>query len=324
MGHGSSFQSIVLVPSFTMAEKLLLESIRNFPSVADNSTSDVEEVLRSSNWLSIGKTPPLEFSALVLTILISAVFNAIALPFRKAPLWWIWDSELFPAIDLPLYRSPSLFTLIKLGNKGLWAQIVTSFLWRSLLPLSMAVAMDIPQEVNTAMAATNLCLILARWLMISTPNNTTTNLSKSTPPSLVSPTWLKLSSYTIPSNHFVIGSSTKNTHNMIKQTMFNMLVNSLSTVFNLENKVKSAIHNDIEAHYNSRSVGANTMRFAPQLTSGETSSLHCTRWHHSECHLLRLPSWCHQYHLGIVRCDSRQQSHRWQTQGCSPILFAAD
>ena len=59
-----------------------------------------------------------------------------------------------------------------------------------------------------------------------------------------------LSSYTIPSIRFVIGSSTKNTHNTIKQTVFDILVNFLSTVSNLKNEVKSAIHHVIEAHYN--------------------------------------------------------------------------
>ena len=40
----------------------VLEPIRGRPSVADNSTSDVKKVVRSSNWLSIGKTPHVEFS----------------------------------------------------------------------------------------------------------------------------------------------------------------------------------------------------------------------------------------------------------------------
>ena len=53
--------------------------------------------------------------------------------------------------------------------------------------------------------------------------------------------------------------------------MFDILVNSLSTVFNLEKEVKNAIHNVVEAHYNGRSVSANTMRFTPQSTLGKTS-----------------------------------------------------
>ena len=79
-----------------------------------------------------------------------------------------------------------------------------------------------------------------------------------------------LSSYTIPANRFIVGSSTENTHNTIKQAVFDILINSLSTVFNLEKEVKNAIHNVIESHYNGRSVSANTMRFTPQSTSGET------------------------------------------------------
>ena len=79
-----------------------------------------------------------------------------------------------------------------------------------------------------------------------------------------------LSSYMIASNRFVVGSSTENTHNMIKQTVFDILINSLSTVFDLENEVKNTIHNIIEVHYNGRSVDANTICFAPQSTLGET------------------------------------------------------
>ena len=40
-----------------------------------------------------------------------------------------------------------------------------------------------------------------------------------------------LSSYTIPANRFIVGSSTENTHNTIKQAGFDILVNLLSKFF---------------------------------------------------------------------------------------------
>ena len=47
--------------------------------------------------------------------------------------------------------------------------------------------------------------------------------------------------YMIPSNRFVVGSQTENTHNTIKQTVFSILVTSLSTIFNLKSKVKQTL-----------------------------------------------------------------------------------
>ena len=47
-----------------------------------------------------------------------------------------------------------------------------------------------------------------------------------------------LSSYLVPLNCFVVSSQTKNTHSTIKQTMFNILVNCLYSVFTLKSEVK--------------------------------------------------------------------------------------
>ena len=88
--------------------------------------------------------------------------------------------------------------------------------------------------------------------------------------------------YTIPANHFIVGSSSENTHNTIKQTVFDILVNS---------------------HYNGRSVGADMMCFCSPINLRRNRllhfycsyTLHCSRWQDSGYCLLCLPSWCHPF-----------------------------
>ena len=77
-----------------------MEPICDHAPVTDNSTLHVEEVVPSYKLITQWENPKIEFFALVLTILISTEFDAIALPFCKVPLRWIWDSVLFPAFCL--------------------------------------------------------------------------------------------------------------------------------------------------------------------------------------------------------------------------------
>ena len=104
-----------------------------------------------------------------------------ALPFRKALLQWIWDSVLSPAFCRIALSSFKVFQPFEACNQQVLSPTSTSFLfwWRNLLPLSMAVTIDILAMVATAAAATNVCLIMAQSLLILMPNDTTTSRSSS-------------------------------------------------------------------------------------------------------------------------------------------------
>ena len=69
--------------------------------------------------------------ASVLTILISAEFNAIALPFRNVPLWWIWDSVFFAA-----------FCLLASNPFEVFYHCCCFLLWRVLTSISHLAAAD--------------------------------------------------------------------------------------------------------------------------------------------------------------------------------------
>ena len=102
----------------------------------------------------------------------------------------------------------------------------------------MAVAVDLLAVAATVMTAISLHLVLALSHMILMPNDITTSLSKSIPAIPGEPDLTRaLSSYTIPSNCFTVSTQTKNTHNTIKQTVFNILVISLSLSLSLRSTI---------------------------------------------------------------------------------------
>ena len=72
------------------------------------------------------ENPPNGVFALVITLLISKVFNVLVFLFCEAPLRWIWNSALSSVFCL-IASDP--FNPLKLVTNRLWAQIVTSFLF---------------------------------------------------------------------------------------------------------------------------------------------------------------------------------------------------
>ena len=94
------------------------------------------------------------------------------------------------------------------------------------------------------------------------------------------------SHYTIPANTFVLGQNHKSADSAVKQTIYNILVSSMSKVLELEKEVKEALQVMVEKCYIALTTNNESFVFAPKSKPRGKYTFTQLHWLPSfQCHL---------------------------------------